>query len=423
MAEVRKGNEFDPGAPSANDHFPFWSVGLGKFLHIKWGGMVQALNTALGDLFEAKGVAAQLLQGLRGGVEVDGDTLAKLRALISTLQTVSEAEQTKVAQLQAAIASDDLTLDTVQELVTYIKANKNLIDSVTTNKLDKSVYEAFLIQYANDLAGKQGKLPAPTSPGQALTSDASLGLVWAALIATAGGSVEGALQTRGVDGKVTGTDLLLWNQALRQFVLGSVDLPALMRVYGNASAKWTIQDGLPWEVVINDNMPNSITFRTKSGTVLFQIDTTSNNEKTITLQSSELNGGIYAPVRERQVYVDTASTAKAFAGRDTHAGVFEVVNFPVANAGNWIKAECWIVAGDDQGEVGVDIHLSQTWQRGAAGIHRVDSRVAEVHTYGAAGAPSATFEVSGDGTGIVLAITPGVATALKWKVYCPNMKY
>lgn len=52
------------------------------------------------------------------------------------------AQQGKVLKglidtIQALINSNDVNLDTVQEIVEFIKANKNIIDSISTNKVDK----------------------------------------------------------------------------------------------------------------------------------------------------------------------------------------------------------------------------------------------------------------------------------------------
>jgi len=91
---------------------------------------------------ENAGVAQSLMNALetslKGGVAVDGDTLAKLRALITALRADMTVEQARVTALQALVASDDLTLDTVQKIVNFIKANKTSIDGLTANKLDKS---------------------------------------------------------------------------------------------------------------------------------------------------------------------------------------------------------------------------------------------------------------------------------------------
>lgn len=64
------------------------------------------------------------ITALKGGVAVDGDTLAKLRGLVAGLQTL--------------VGSDDVSLDTLQEIVTYIKSNKTILDSVTTTKVSVS---------------------------------------------------------------------------------------------------------------------------------------------------------------------------------------------------------------------------------------------------------------------------------------------
>lgn len=61
---------------------------------------------------------------LKGGVAEEGDTLYKLKALIDNLTTF--------------VNGDDVNLDSVKELADYIKANKTLLDQVTTNKVNTS---------------------------------------------------------------------------------------------------------------------------------------------------------------------------------------------------------------------------------------------------------------------------------------------
>lgn len=86
------------------------------------------------------------ISALRAGVADAGNDLAKLYALIQGIQDV--------------IGSDDTTLDTVQEIVAYIKSNKSLIDGVTTNKVDKSsIYDGLDSTDATKvLSAAQGKV-------------------------------------------------------------------------------------------------------------------------------------------------------------------------------------------------------------------------------------------------------------------------
>lgn len=64
----------------------------------------------------------------------------------------------KIATILALIASNDTDLDTVQEIVTYIKNNKSLIDGVTTNKVNVSdIVDNLTSQLANKpLSANQG---------------------------------------------------------------------------------------------------------------------------------------------------------------------------------------------------------------------------------------------------------------------------
>lgn len=55
-----------------------------------------------------------------------------------------------VTRLNALADSDDSTLDQLSEIVTYIKSNKSLIDSITTNKVNVSDIVDDLITNASD---------------------------------------------------------------------------------------------------------------------------------------------------------------------------------------------------------------------------------------------------------------------------------
>lgn len=83
-------------------------------------------NLIANNMTQAKVQAniANAITALKDGVSSDGDTLAKLRGLITNVQTL--------------IGSNDVNLDTVQEIVNYIKSNKTLLDNVTINKVSVS---------------------------------------------------------------------------------------------------------------------------------------------------------------------------------------------------------------------------------------------------------------------------------------------
>jgi oligoribonuclease (3'-5' exoribonuclease) len=97
---------------------------------------VTARNTAITSAITA----------LKSGVATDGDTLAKLRTLISGLQTL--------------MTSDDVNLDTIQEFVTRIKSDEGLITSLTTNKINVTDIVNLLTSTASDkpLSAAQGKI-------------------------------------------------------------------------------------------------------------------------------------------------------------------------------------------------------------------------------------------------------------------------
>ena len=120
------------------------------------------------------------IAALRAGVAEAGNDLSKLYSLIQGIQTV--------------INSDDLTLDTVQEIVEYIKSNKSLIDGVTTNKVDKtSIYNALdSIDATQVLAAPQGK-----ALSDAITAEASTRGTAVSGLSTRLDTVEGDATTEG----------------------------------------------------------------------------------------------------------------------------------------------------------------------------------------------------------------------------------
>ena len=97
---------------------------LGTFLGNKFDDIYDGV-VAVGDAALLNGQTSQQIKDtvtnlLRDGVVAEGDTLFKVNQKISALQTL--------------VASDDVNLDTVQEVVNYIKDNKDLIDSMSTLK-------------------------------------------------------------------------------------------------------------------------------------------------------------------------------------------------------------------------------------------------------------------------------------------------
>lgn len=73
---------------------------------------------------DPKGTAASAVSAHN----TDSEAHANIRALITELSN----------RLNALANSDDTTLDQMAEIVAYIKTNKSLIESVTTNKVDAS---------------------------------------------------------------------------------------------------------------------------------------------------------------------------------------------------------------------------------------------------------------------------------------------
>lgn len=106
--------------------------------HVANGGIhVNAEKKAYWDSIE---------NAIKAGVDENGDTLYKLKALIDNLKTF--------------VNGDDVNLDSVKELADYIKANKALVDQVTTNKVNTAdVINALDCVVAGKvLDGRQGKV-------------------------------------------------------------------------------------------------------------------------------------------------------------------------------------------------------------------------------------------------------------------------
>lgn len=97
----------------------------------------------------------------------DGATSAALSTAVSAHDTSASAHadiraslSDLITRLNALADSDDTTLDQLSEIVSYIKANRNLIESVTTSKVNISDIVDDLISTAVDkpLSANQGKV-------------------------------------------------------------------------------------------------------------------------------------------------------------------------------------------------------------------------------------------------------------------------
>ena len=155
--------------------------------------LLQTIAQTLANQFKAQNTQIATAQAnasttalttIRDGVDAAGDTLAKQYVLIQALQSL--------------VQSSDVDLDTVQEIVAYIKANRNLIDSVTTNKVDKTAIVDGLTSTdaTKVLAASQGKvlndaLTALTTTVAAKAVAADVGTV--SLLTTTNKTVVGAI--------------------------------------------------------------------------------------------------------------------------------------------------------------------------------------------------------------------------------------
>jgi len=99
-----------------------------------------------GAIAEAETQLSAAVDGLRGGVPAEGDTLKKLHDLITLLQSL--------------VSSDDVNLDTVKEIVAFIKNNKDVIDTIATSKVAiADIVDSLTSTAANKpLSANQGRM-------------------------------------------------------------------------------------------------------------------------------------------------------------------------------------------------------------------------------------------------------------------------
>ncbi|MBA9076082.1 hypothetical protein [Rufibacter quisquiliarum] len=370
---------------------------------ISWAKVSFATIAALGGK-ENTGVAQQLINELKGDVPIAGNTLAKLHATLSTLSATSAAEQEKVAAIQVLLYSNDLTLDTVQEIVAYIKANKSLIDSVTTNKLDKSIYDAFLQQYAQDLAGKEPALPAPTTSGWALFWN-GVAKVWAPVTATATGGT-GAVQVASVNGTSEGNPNLIMDAVNKLLTLG---VGWKFKINSTVS-RITALPGKTMEFIFSDGLAVAAVFKSVTGKV-FLFFRTSGDQAVIVGEAFDHNANIGMTSKKRMGAVATASATKTyFKIPDGSADI----QMNIANNGNNITGRMVFIGRSETQYIKVIMEVS-AFKTG--GVITVDNQVARTTSLGSSITATCGIEATGDNMGIKVFVTPGVASALDWTLY------
>lgn len=127
---------------------------------------LQTLTTAVNNLITGVSIANKALNDSQGNV-IHTTYVKKSDVVNSTSDTSTDrplsAYQGKVLKdlitgIQNLLLSNDTDLDTIQEIVTYIKSNKSLIDSITTAKVSVAdIVDNLTSQLANKpLSAKQG---------------------------------------------------------------------------------------------------------------------------------------------------------------------------------------------------------------------------------------------------------------------------
>lgn len=71
---------------------------------------------------------SRAIAGVRGGVLATHDTLAKLK---TDYERLIDALRVEINAINNLLSSDDATLDTFQEIVSFVKANKRILDSMS----------------------------------------------------------------------------------------------------------------------------------------------------------------------------------------------------------------------------------------------------------------------------------------------------
>ena len=86
--------------------------------------------------------------------------IQKTRELEVADQALADALADALAELNALLASDDATLNELQEIVDYIKNNKNLIDAITINKVNVAdiVDHLLSLETVKPLSANQGRV-------------------------------------------------------------------------------------------------------------------------------------------------------------------------------------------------------------------------------------------------------------------------
>ncbi len=117
-----------------------------------------ATNAFATDVATTK--AEEAATALRGGVPAEGDTLKKLHDFILFLQSL--------------VSSDDVNLDTVKEIVAFIKNNKDVIDTIATSKVAiADIVDSLTSAEANKpLSANQGRVLAELIAATASASKA-----------------------------------------------------------------------------------------------------------------------------------------------------------------------------------------------------------------------------------------------------------
>ncbi|KAA3438458.1 hypothetical protein [Rufibacter hautae] len=204
--------------------------------------------------------------------------------------------------------------------------------------------------------------------GYALTLNSALKMVWAAIVATAGGTATGALQYRGADGKVAGTYLLQFGTTSRVLKVGSAGLSGKFEVVASESVL-EAQDNQKLEILLNTNMESALEIKDKTtGKMFLKARTKTNDEVIVAVEKFDTDALIGVSYKVRQGKVVTTSTVKAFLQQpNTSSDILITMPFN----GNALLMVTNIMGVDADGLIMASIEMKSTFRKSGGAVSQV----------------------------------------------------
>ncbi|MBA9078339.1 hypothetical protein [Rufibacter quisquiliarum] len=350
-----------------------------------------------------------------------GSEIATVEELEATAYTDTQAiaaAKTNIGTGAENFAAGNL-LATAQQQITDLASTVNAINAiigpeagdgdavVNTVREMLSVLQNYTegVDLAAQLAGKEPALPPLGAAGTALMSNGSA-KAWLPVTATAGGTLEGAVQVRKADGTVTGNDNLRMFIADKLLTLG---VGWKFKIDSTVS-RITASPNKTMEFIFSDGLPVAATFKSTTGKT-FLFFRTSGDQAVIVGEAFDHNANIGMTSKKRMGAVATASATKAyFKIPDGSADI----QMNIANNGNNITGRMVFIGRSETQYIKVIMEVS-AFKTG--GVITVDNQVARTTSLGSSITATCGIEATGDNMGIKVFVTPGVASALDWTLY------